>query len=160
MVVAAFVLAIAAVGCGGGDDEASGTDTPSVTVTTDETTTEETGNGTSGGSVGSYCAAVRAVNLAIARAVSVSGQSDAGGSVEVFEENADKVPEELQDDNAVLQEAYGKYAEALADLGLEPGEQLTQEDALKLGAALSHISTQEVREAVTNMSSWAAANCA
>ncbi len=172
--IAVLTFAIAGVGCGGGDDEASSTDTTSITETTDtdETTTEETDTETTdtdiGGSLSSAeCSEVAAASAAIGQAFAAQGQADLSEAEQLFDQYADKVPEELQDDVQVLSDAYGKYGQALSDAGIDPsdlsGGQPSPAETAKLVQAFAKLSqeidVQAVSQAGTNLSTWAAANC-
>lgn len=164
--VVVLTFAVAGAGCGGGDDEASSTDTTEITdtttdETTDETTTEDTDTdtGISGDFSSEDCAGLVAASAAIAQAFAQQGQGDLDEAEELFEQFADKVPDELEDDVEVLSEAYTKYLAAIQDVDLQPGQIPNAEQAQQLAAALSSIDTQAVDQAGQNLSTWANANC-
>ena len=71
----------------------------------------------------------------------------------------DKAPEEIRADVQVLADAFTKYADALGDLDLEPGETPSQEDALKLTQALGSLNQAEVTAAAERVAAWTTENC-
>src|SRR3990172_8604773 len=128
--VAVFTLVLVGAGCGGGDDEASGTDTTVITdtldtdeTTTDETTTDETtdtdtdatGFDPSSEECRGLLNAAAAFSQAIASATTGTDISD---EAQAFEDFAENVPDEIKDDVQVLAEVYATYAEAFSDIDL------------------------------------------
>jgi hypothetical protein len=160
--IAVLTFAIAGAGCGGGDDEASDTDTTAIVdtttddTTTDETSTETTDIDTSGDLSGDCLEAVQAYSAALAAAGSGGSSEDAAESLRAFAEQA---PEEIQDDFEVLAQAVGKYFDELRDLGLSAGEQPSAEDIAKLTQAAAAFNDAEVQAANENVSAWADENC-
>jgi hypothetical protein len=169
--IAVLTFAIAGAGCGGGDDEASDTDTTAIVdTTTDETTTEDTettDTDITGALSSAECSEVAAASAAIGQAFAAQGQADLSEAEELFDQYADKVPEELQDDVQVLADAYAKYGQALSDAGINQADlssgQPSPAEAAKLVQAFAKLSqeidVQAVSQAGTNLSAWANANC-
>jgi hypothetical protein len=167
--IAVLTFAIAGAGCGGGDDEASDTDTTAIVdTTTDDTTTDEATDETStettdtdtdtgtGNLSGDCLEAVQAYSAALAAAGSGGSSEDAAESLRAFAEQA---PEEIRDDFEVLAQAVGKYFDELQDLGLSSGEQPSAEDIAKLSAAAAAFNDADVQAANENVSAWADENC-
>jgi hypothetical protein len=175
--VAVLTFAFAGVGCGGSDDEASGTettitDTTSTDETTDETTTESTDTDTSGDVAGAItsgeCSELVAVSAALGQAFASQGQGDLGEAQKLFDQYADKVPESLQDDVQVLADANQKYVQALDDAGvdlsdLSSGNPPSAAVAAKLvtayAAIAKSIDVPAVQQASMNISTWVTAGC-
>ena len=164
--VAVFALVLVGAGCGGGDDEASGTDTAVITdttdtdeTTTDETTTEETTEETDtdlSDLSGDCLEAVQAYSAALA-AAGAAGDTDQ--SLEVFQEFADRAPEEIRDDFQVLAQAYAAYVAVLGDLDLQAGETPSAEQLQQLQEATASFDDPEVAAANERVSAWADENC-
>ena len=170
IVLAVLALSVVGAGCGGGDDEssASGDTTATETVTedtTEETTTEETTEDTdttaSGGVLTGDCLEAVAAFAALGQAVAAAGASgdDAEDSARVFQEFADKAPEEVRDDIQVLGEAYAAYIAVLSNIGLQVGETPSADQIQELEQAAEALSQPEVTAASTNFESWASTNC-
>ncbi|HSF62622.1 MAG TPA: hypothetical protein VLA69_13065 [Gaiellaceae bacterium] len=162
--VALVALSVAAVGCGGSDESASGdttvTDTTVTETTTDETTTDETTDGTgdlSGVFADEDCLALVAAAASFGQAL--AGVSGTPEQTNAFEELADKVPDEIKADVQVLAEAYAKYAAEIRDVGLGAGQTPSAEQLQQLQAALASFDEQGVSEASERLSTWAQANC-
>jgi len=168
--VAVFTLVLVGAGCGGGDDEASGTDTTVITDTldTDETTTDETttddDSGTDTGDLPTFasedCQSLVAafVVLSAATGAAASG-TDISEDVEKFAELAEGVPDEIKDDVATVAEAYSGYASLLADVGLQPGEIPTAAQAQELQEAAQALASEDVSAAGERLSAWTTENC-
>jgi hypothetical protein len=164
--VAVFALVLVGAGCGGGDDEASGTDTAVITDTTDtdettdetttEETTEETDTDVSGDLSGECLEAVQAYSAALA-AAGAGGDTD--NSLEVFQEFADRAPEEIRDDFQVLAQAYAEYIEVAGDVDLQSGETTSADDLQKLQQAAAAFNDAEVQAANERVTAWADENC-
>ena len=160
-------------GCGGGDDESSGdtTETTEETftfdTTTDETETETDGTDTdgtdtdaTGGLATGECQELVDASAQLSQAFGSAGASgDLGDSSEVFDELADRAPEEIRADFQILAEAYSEYADVLGDVDLQAGETPSAEDLQALQEALSSIDQAEVTAASQRISEWATANC-
>ncbi len=174
--VTVVALALFGVGCGGGESAAD-TDTTAITettgtdeTTTDETTTDETSTdettedtdttASGGGSLGDCLDAVAAF-AALSQAVAAAGASgdDAEDSARLFQEFADKAPEEISDDIQVLADAYSDYITVLSNLGLQPGETPSADQIQKLEQAAEALNQPEVTAASDHFSSWASTNC-
>ena len=160
-----LALALLAVGCGGGDDDSSASDTTTVDETTSEGTTSDDGTGTTGDfdfadeDCRSLLAAYLGVNQAFAAAAGGSND-DLQQQAEAFSEFADDVPEEIRADVQTLAKAYGRYIEVLQDAGLEPGEIPSAEQAQELSDALQAVGTADVTAASERLSTWTTENCA
>jgi hypothetical protein len=167
VVVAAFALVGA--GCGGGDDESSAdTDTVVATdtagtddTTSDDTTTEETETDVSGGLASGDCAEAVTAFVALGQAVAASGGSDESveESSRLFQEFADKAPDEIKDDIQVLADAYAEYIAVLGDIGLQAGETPSADQIQQITQASAALSTPEVAAASENFNTWASTNC-
>jgi hypothetical protein len=169
ILVAVVALSVAAVGCGGNDESASGDTTATETTTdetttdettTDETTTDETTDGTgdlSGVFADEDCLALVAAAASFGQAL--AGVSGTPEQTNAFEELADKVPDEIKADVQVLAEAYARYAAEIRDVGLEAGQTPSAEQLQQLQAALASFDEQGVSEASERLSTWAQANC-
>ena len=163
--VAVFTLVLVGAGCGGGDDEASGTDTTVITDTldTDETTTDDD-SGTDTGDLPTFasedCQSLVAafVVLSAATGAAASG-TDISEDVEKFAELAEGVPDEIKDDVATVAEAYSGYASLLADVGLQPGEIPTAAQAQELQEAAQALASEDVSAAGERLSAWTTENC-
>lgn len=161
--VALTALVLVGAGCGGDDEAASDTTTLSDTTTddttTDDTTTdEETTDDTdlSGVLVDEDCLALAAAGASFAQAFA----GGSGASEEnAFEELADKVPDEIEDDVRVLAEAYADYAAELEGIGLEEGQTPSAEQIQQLQAALASFDSQAISEASERLAAWAQTNC-
>ena len=166
--VLVVALALVAAGCGGGDDEAGGDSTVTVTETTDtDTTTDETTTETSDDDVDAGLdwasedcqSLIQAyVGLSAAIAAASSGQ-DVSGDIEEFAEYVDKVPDEIRDDVEILAAAYGTFVDELTDLGFTPGEIPSADQLQALQDASESVSTSEVQAAGERLNAWTTANC-
>ena len=157
-----LVLALLAAGCGGGDDTASDTDTvvteTTEGITAEETTTDETDD--DGSFATGECAALVAAAASVSQTFSGTGATDDVDEARAqFEEFAENAPDEIRDDLEVLAAAYSEYAEALADVDIEPGETPDAEAIAALQAAIASIDQAELTEASANVSAWTTANC-
>jgi hypothetical protein len=167
-------LALVAVGCGGGDDEASDdsgitatetTDTETDTTETEDTTTDDSGTDTDTdtGDVTAFlsedCQGLVAAYVALSGAFGAAGSEDVSGQVEQFREYAEQVPDEIRGDVEALATVYGEYIDELQDLGLEAGEVPSADQIAKLQAAGQSLGTSEVQEASDRLSAWTTENC-
>jgi hypothetical protein len=165
--VVVVVLSVAAVGCGGSDESASGDTTATeTTTTTEETTTEETTtDGTTTDGTGDLSGVFADEDcLALVAAAASFSQAFAGatGTTEqtnAFQELVDKVPDEIKADVQVLAEAYAKYAAEIKDIGLEAGQTPSAAQLQQLQAAVASFDEQGVSEASERLSTWAQTNC-
>jgi hypothetical protein len=158
---AVVALSVVAVGCGGGDESASG-DTTATETTTDETTTEDTTtDGTTPDLSGVFadedCLALVAAVASFSQAF--AGVTSSSDETTAFQELADKVPDEIAADVQVLAEAYADYAAELQDIGIEAGAAPTAEQLQQLQTALASFDQDAVSEASQRLSTWAQTNC-
>ncbi len=171
LVVAVTALALVAAGCGGDDETASDTTeltdtlTDETTTDDDETTTDDDTDDTttdddtdlSGVLEDEDCLALVAAVSSFAQAFGGQGVTDE--TEEAFADLADKVPDEIEEDVAVLADAYTEYAAELEDIGLEPGETPDAEQLQQMQAALASFGDEGVAEASQRISAWAQTNC-
>ncbi|HEX2346306.1 MAG TPA: hypothetical protein VHI12_06955 [Gaiellaceae bacterium] len=163
---AVVAISVVAVGCGGGDESASG-DTTATETSTDETATEETTtdgtttDGTTTDLSGVFadedCLALVAAAASFSQAF--TGTSATSDETNAFEELAAKVPDEIKADVQVLAEAYADYAAEIKDIGIEAGQTPSAEQLQQLQAALTSFDQQGVSEASQRLSTWAQTNC-
>jgi hypothetical protein len=159
-----LVFALAAAGCGGGDDDEAGGDEATITfeTTTDETTTDETttDDDTTGDSLASgECQELISASAALGSAFSGVEDSDLDESSEAFTRFAGEAPEEIRADLELMAETYEEYVDAIGEIGLEPGETPSSEQALELQQALASIDLEEFTAASQRFTTWAATNC-
>jgi hypothetical protein len=165
-------LALVAAGCGGGDDEAAGDSTATVTeatettdteTTTDEMTTDESGDDTSGDISGFPSAdclrAATAFSALAAAAAGVQTSGDSSESLQNFEDFANEAPDEIKDDISVLAAGYAAYLEVWNELGVTQGEQLSADQIAKLATASEAFNTSEFQAASADWDAWVADNC-
>jgi hypothetical protein len=163
---AVLVLALVAAGCGGDDETSGDGDTITIETTTDDTTTDETTTDedtteeTFGDSLASEdCQELISASSALGSAFSGVQGDDLGDSSEAFSEYADQAPEEIRGDLQIMAETYEAYAEAIGDIGLEPGDTPSAEQALEFQQALTSIDLEEFTAASQRFTTWAATNC-
>ena len=157
-----LVLALMGAGCGGGDEASSDTDTVvSEETTTDETTTEETttDTDTSGTLATDECRDLVEASTEFTNALGAAGTGDLQDVSALFDQLAERAPEEIRADIRVLGEAYASYADALGDINVEPGQTPDPEDLQRLQQALASVDQQKVTAASERLSAWAQANC-
>jgi hypothetical protein len=168
-------LALVAAGCGGGDDSASSDETTvEETTTAEETATEDTtsadtteAEGTDTELTGTPfvtedCLAVVAAFTALAAGVGAAGGGNDEGveqAASEFQGYVDRAPDEIKDDMTVLATAYAAYTQALSDLGLQAGDQPSNEQLAQLASASEKLNTPEVLAASESFSNWASTNC-
>jgi hypothetical protein len=164
-----LVLAFAGAACGG-DDETSG-DEDTVTLetttedttedtTTDETTDEDTTEETFGDELASEdCQELISASAALGSAFSGVGSEDLDESSEAFSRYVEAAPEEIRGDLEIMAETYEAYADAIGDIGLEPGETPTPEQTAEFQQALASIDLEEFTAASQRFTTWAATNC-
>jgi ABC-type glycerol-3-phosphate transport system substrate-binding protein len=160
-------LLLVAAGCGGSSDE--GSDEAAVETTTEtngdeeemeeegETTEDETETGGLSAFANEDCQELASIGASIAQAVDPSGTFDADEAAQLYEQLAEKAPDEIQDDLAVFADYMAQVAEALSGVDLTSGQQPSAEDLQAL-QALSNIGP-EVEQAAENLSAWASENC-
>ena len=168
ILLVALVFAVAAAGCGGGDDESSAVDETTVEeTTTDETTTEETTTETSDDDLDGAlawasedCQSLVAAYVGLSAAVAAAtGGQDVSGDIEKFSEYAEKVPDEIRSDVETLAAAYGSFADELEAIGWKPGEVPTADQIQQLEAASKSLSDSDVQAASERLSAWTTENC-
>ena len=160
-----MALALVAAGCGGSDNESAGSDetaveeTTSTETTSEDTTTEETTDtdvDLSGILEDDDCLALAGVGATIAQAFTgASGDTDTDELAQLV----DKVPDEIKADVQVLAEAYGTYADKIADIGIEPGSTPSAAQLQELQGALASLDQQELTAAANRIEAWAKDNC-
>jgi hypothetical protein len=168
MIAVVLVLAFAGAACGG-DDEASDEDTVTLETTTedtttDETTTEETTDEDTTETLGDElasedCQELISASAALGSSFSGVGSENLDESSEAFSRWADQAPQEIRGDLQIMSETYEAYAEAIGDIGLEPGETPTPEQAAEFQQALASIDLEEFTAASQRFTTWAATNC-
>jgi maltose-binding protein MalE len=158
---AVVAMSVVAVGCGGGDESASGdttaTETSTEETTTEETTTDGTTTDLSGVFADEDCLALVAAAASFSQAF--TGTSTSSDETNAFEELAAKVPDEIKADVQVLAEAYAKYAAEIKDIGIEAGQTPSAGQLQQLQAAVASFDQQGVSEASQRLSTWAQTNC-
>jgi hypothetical protein len=155
LVVVLSIVALALVGCGGGDDSGGG----------------DGGGGDGGGSIdggaldASTCAQVIA---AMASAYSGTTAAMTGGnagemqsSIDALENFAANAPDEIADDMQTLAAAYAQVTQALADSGYDPasGVAPTPEQAAALQQATAGLNSEEFQQASDNVTAWFQEQC-
>jgi hypothetical protein len=161
---ALVVFALAAAGCGGGDESSGTTDTTATETTatdettTEETTTEETTTDASGGLASGDCAELVNASAELAQAFAAAGATgNSGGASEFFDQF--EAPDEIREDFQVLATAYAEYTAALQDVGLESGQTPTPEQLQQFQQALASIDQAAVAAASQRISAWVNQNC-
>ncbi|MGH3065719.1 MAG: hypothetical protein ACRDOF_05380 [Gaiellaceae bacterium] len=163
VIVMVVALTVAGVGCGGGDESASGdttaTETTTEETTTEETTTEETTTepDLSGVLADEDCQKLLGVGAAFAQAISGATDEEAAAA---FQNLADDVPDEIKADVQVLADWFTEYAAKVKDIGIEAGQTPTADQVQQLVAALSTTNQEEVTAASERLGVWANENCA
>jgi hypothetical protein len=79
-----------------------------------------------------------------------------------FDGAIDAAPDEIKDDFEVLAEAFGEYAQAIADAGADLSDPNSFTDPAVLAAledGVQAFSTDAYQEAADNISAWGEANC-
>jgi hypothetical protein len=161
-----LALALVAAGCGGGDDESSASDEPTVeeTTTAEETTDEATTDDAttdddvdlSGVLADEDCLRLASIGATFAQAVTGASDEEA---VEAFQQLVDDVPEEIKADVQVLADWFADYTAKLDDIGIEPGATPTAAQLQQLQAALADTNQPELTAASERLSAWASENC-
>jgi hypothetical protein len=160
-----LVLALMGAGCGGGDEASSTTDTivseetTTDETTTDETTTEDTTTDTSGTLATGDCRELVDASAELTDALGATGTGNLQDVSALFDQLAERAPEEIRADIRTLGEAYASYADVLADIKVEPGQTPSAADLQRLQQALTSIDQQKVTAASERLSAWTQANC-
>jgi hypothetical protein len=78
-----------------------------------------------------------------------------------FDEVAERVPEAIRDDFRVFADAYGEFAQALADADVDFSDPSTMdpEAAAQLQGLAEAFSAPEVQAASENIQAWVTENC-
>jgi len=142
-------LALVAAGCGGDDsDEASDAA---------DTAVVETATGDADETLGGECAEFAGLGAKLQSAFGVGGDVDSAS--EVFDELADRVPEEIRDDYRVLADNFRQFADALEGVDLTSGETPSPETLAKLQEAAAAMDQPEIQQASDNIEAWVQENC-
>ena len=72
---------------------------------------------------------------------------------------AEKVPDEIREDVETVAAAYSQYIDVIQDVGIEPGEIPTAEQAQQLQDALQNVGEADVTAAGERLSVWTTENC-
>jgi hypothetical protein len=161
----AAVLGLGLVACGGDD---SGGDASSDTEAT--TTTEATGSDTDttdldlgdfSGECADFAQSFAGAAAAVGSAFTGAPGDDLSSVAEYFDAVADKVPEEIRDDFQVFADAYGEFAQALADadIDLSDPSKADPEAMAQLQALGEAFSAPEVQQASENIQAYVDSNC-
>jgi hypothetical protein len=162
LLLAAFALL--AAGCGGddGDEASDAADTAVV-----ETESSDAGEDTDAAMdteesdadevLGGECAEFAGLGAKLQSAFGVGGDVDS--AAEVFDELADRVPEEIREDYQVLADNFREFADALEGVDLASGETPSPETLAKLQEAAASMDQPEVQQASENIEAWVQENC-
>lgn len=168
--VAALLLAALALfvaGCGGddgGDSASSDTAVVETEGTDDDATETEADDATETDAteddveLGGECAEFAGLGAKLQSAFG-SGSGDIESVSEVFDELAERVPEEIREDYQVLADNFKEFAEALEGVDLSSGETPDAETLAKLQEAATSMDQPEVQQASENIEAWVTANC-
>ena len=160
-------LALFVAGCGGDDGSDSASSDTAVVETEssdDGTETEESDDATDtsatddDGELGGECLQFADLGAKLQGALGAGG-GDIDSVSEVFDEIADRVPEEIRDDYQVLADNFKEFAEALEGVDLSSGATPDAETLAKLQEAAASMDQPEVQQASKNIEAWVAANC-
>jgi len=161
LLLAAFALLAAG---GGGDDSDEASDAADTTVVetdsmddTDDTDTTATATGDADEVLGGECAEFAGLGAKLQSAFGVGGDVDSAS--EVFDELADRVPEEIRDDYRVLADNFRQFADALEGVDLTSGETPSPETLAKLQEAAAAMDQPEIQQASDNIEAWVQENC-
>ena len=130
----------------------------------DATETEASDDGTAtdatedDGELGGECAELAGLGSKLQGAFG-SGSGDIDSVSEVFDELAERVPEEIRDDYQVLADNFKEFAEALEGVDLSSGATPDAETLAKLQEAATSMDQPEVQQASQNIEAWVKANC-
>ena len=160
-------LALFVAGCGGDDGSDSASSDTAVVETDsadDGTATDSSDDATAtdaaedDGELGGECLQFADLGAKLQAAVG-SGGGDIDSVTEVFDELADRVPEEIRDDYQVLADNFKEFAEALEGVDLSSGATPDADTLAKLQEAAASMERPEVQQASQNIQAWVAANC-
>jgi hypothetical protein len=162
-------LALVVAGCGGDDggDSASSDTAVVETESSDDGSTEtessddamETDTAEDDGMLGGECAEFAGLGAKLQNAFGGTSGDDIDSVAEVFDELADRVPEEIRDDYQVLADNFKEFADALEGVDLSSGATPDAETLAKLQAAVASMDQPEVQQASENIEAWATENC-
>ena len=158
-------LALFVAGCGGddGSDSASSDTAVVETESSDDSATEtddasEDSDATEDdGTLGGEC--VELAGLASQLQSAFGNAGDLDSTAEVFDELAERVPEEIREDYQVLADNFREFAEAMEGVDLSSGAAPDAETLAKLQEAAASMDEPAVQEASKNIEAWVAANC-
>ena len=160
-------LALFVAGCGGDDggDSASSDTAVVETESSDDDATEtdasdDDATETDDGDValGGECTELAGLASQLQSAFG-GADGDLDSTAEVFDELAERVPEEIREDYQVLADNFREFAEALEGVDLSSGATPDAETLAKLQEAAASMDEPEVREASENIEAWVTANC-
>ena len=158
------VLALLAAGCGGDDSDEASDAADTAVVETDsmddaeDTDTTATATGDADEVLGGECAEFAGLGAKLQSAFG-GGSGDLDSASEVFDELADRVPEEIREDYRVLADNFKQFADALKDVDLTSGETPSPETLAKLQQAASSMDQPEIQQASENIEAWVQENC-
>jgi len=107
--------------------------------------------------LGGECAEFAGLGAKLQSAFGVGGDVDSAS--EVFDELADRVPEEIRDDYRVLADNFKQFADALEGVDLTSGETPSPETLAKLQEAAAAMDQPEIQQASDNIEAWVQENC-
>lgn len=176
--LALVALALAAAGCGGGDESGSaaeattGTETTAVDTTagdttetestsTDEATSTDESVVTDIGDLSGECLSLAGVGAKYAQALQEAGGPDGDLTkyADVFDEFAEQAPAEIRSDLEVIAKNIAKYAEALKDLDLTSGAAPSADQLQKLQELSKSFDQADLQKASANIEAWVQENC-
>jgi hypothetical protein len=134
----------------------------SMTDTGADTTSTDDGSTSSGGFslANEDCRELASISASLSQAFSGGGTADWDQYVTFLNELADKAPDEIADDFAVLADAYAKIADALGGMDLsDPNATPTPEQLAALTKLGQELDQAKLTEATTNISTWMSQNC-
>ena len=161
LLLAAAALIATAAGCGGDDDD--GGDEPAALVTTAETADEapETDPGieATAGASEDDCAELAALGVSLQQALGGSPEDDLDEYSDFLDEFAERAPESVRDDFAIVAEAFAKLVDALEGVDVSSSQAPSPETMAKLQEVLGSVDQAAVAQASTNISTWVGQNC-
>jgi hypothetical protein len=166
-------VALLAAGCGGGDSESAADETTiettTETLTEDETTEETTEEETTAtgdedtdlsGIADEDCLELASIGAKFTEALGATGAgTDYETTTKLLDELADKAPDEIKDDLAVLAAAWKDIAAALKDVDLTSGQAPSAEVLAKLQELGTKFNTPKLQQASENLAAWAQEHC-
>jgi len=166
IVVTVAALLLAAAGCGGSSDSSAGDSTATIESTDTSGGTDTTSNGTTdtgGDASPADCTELADLSAkftqALGAATSGGGTPDLEATAKAYQELADEVPEEIRDPFKTVAAAFAKYADALKDVDLTPGETPDADTLAKISAAVNEFNDPELTAASSEIAAWATKNC-